>query len=1295
MRHMRTRIWSILLACVMLISLLPVSNAAGGPTWYVSAQGADTNEGTEASPFATLGKAVTEATAGDTICVLTDLTISSTVVIDKDLTITGLVNNDTRPVLSSADATGRAKYYNILDIRGAVVTLSNLSFSGKNADTRGSYADSSSDAFYGGAILIGDSPSSTTYGNNTNLEITNCTFADFEAHEGGAICAIIADNVTLKIKDSSFSNNVADVGGGAICEERCTNFNLTLEDCTFTENSAGHDASTGNSIHGGAIYLNQAGGAQNIKIENSVFEKNTAITRGGAICAVLLSNVTGKVELLSSDFLENTTSNASDGNGGAIYLERAKELDVNGCNFIGNVAAKHGGALNIVSYTSGSMDVTIEGNQFKDNTAAVQGGAINFSNGGVVTQMGSSLFQANTTDLKLGNAIVYFASSQTTTQSYLYSTNGAAFTNNGAAEDGVDRDTICVYSSSQTDDSVFITDYMLDGTRMNWKFIQATAQDPDTYELVPAEREQYSQITGTMWDEGAELYLDADTAAPLTTDPNAYSNVFIGNHAQYGGAISNYGSLTIGEPGVDIQVSKTWNDMETDHDPVTVNLVRESDGAQVDSLSLGPDTWSGQFYDFPANVAYDITEAPVRWYSSTVHLDTTTNKAAITNTPLDAITIQPADITIYMGGHGYDGAVGENGNLVTNEEQFAKSGFPEPGFLVTLPQSLNGIDVAEQLTLQYKDDNVTYQWKFEKYGDGEHDVYRIVPAEGTEARSVRMQFIKNADTADEEIVDSDNFDVGQLIDQTLTMKVYGEGIDEEKVSFVYNGQEYPIAITDGTLTVRGTTNQVEYGSVTDDATKIAEKTSGVVAPSDTTYTINDGDVEVSDTSGIALLFDEIIETNDVEGVSNTELLEKRADTELKDSDVLSGQGTRHYEIKYLDLVDTSNGNVWVAADQDIKVYWPLPEGTTKHTKFELLHFEGLHREMGVDAVESGIDTCNVTPVTIDEVTDTHIVFTVGTAGFSPFALVWETTSGGGGGGTTYYTLTYESNGGTSYPQEHYASGTTVQLTKSPVREGYTFTGWYADKELTEAISSIKMTSSKTVYAGWKTTDTPGWLNGDDHFAYVIGYDDGTVRPLDNITRSEVAAIFFRLLRDEVREEYLTQSNTFADVTGDMWHNTAISTLAAMGILEGRSETYFDPNAPITRAEFAAICARFEADTSTSGASFPDIAGHWAEEEIQKAASLGWILGRSDGTFGPDLPITRAEAMTMINRVLCRLPETEDDLLEDMIVWPDNQPGAWYYLAVQEATNSHDFQRKNDIYESWTALRQSIDWTQYQ
>ena len=241
-----------------------------------------------------------------------------------------------------------------------------------------------------------------------------------------------------------------------------------------------------------------------------------------------------------------------------------------------------------------------------------------------------------------------------------------------------------------------------------------------------------------------------------------------------------------------------------------------------------------------------------------------------------------------------------------------------------------------------------------------------------------------------------------------------------------------------------------------------------------------------------------------------------------------------------------------------------------------------------------------------------------------------------------------------------------------------------------------MTSNKTVYAGWEATGVPDLLNGDDHFAYVIGYADGTVRPLDNISRAEVATIIFRLLDPDVRDEYLTTNNTFEDVNEGMWCNTAISTLARLGIVYGRTSTFFDPDASITRAEFAAICARFDDSGIEADSSFTDISGHWAEDEIERAATLGWIRGYTDGTFRPNNLITRAEAMTMINRVLQRLPEDEDDLLDDMNVWPDNQPDDWYYLAVQEATNSHDFNRKSDgVHEHWTEMTADPDWKQYE
>lgn len=221
------------------------------------------------------------------------------------------------------------------------------------------------------------------------------------------------------------------------------------------------------------------------------------------------------------------------------------------------------------------------------------------------------------------------------------------------------------------------------------------------------------------------------------------------------------------------------------------------------------------------------------------------------------------------------------------------------------------------------------------------------------------------------------------------------------------------------------------------------------------------------------------------------------------------------------------------------------------------------------------------------------------------------------------------------------------------------------------------------------------LNTTDHFAYIVGYGNGEVRPQNNITRAEVATIFFRLLTDDVRDENLTKTNRYSDVTRADWYNTAVSTLSSMGIITGYPDGTFRPNAAITRAEFAAIAARFDSNGDKTTAKFSDIATHWAKDEISIAYNNGWITGYPDGTFGPQRDITRAETMTLVNRVLNRQPETEDDLLPNMTVWTDNaNPNAWYYLAVQEATNSHYYKFKtNSQYEKWTELRETRDWTQ--
>ncbi len=221
------------------------------------------------------------------------------------------------------------------------------------------------------------------------------------------------------------------------------------------------------------------------------------------------------------------------------------------------------------------------------------------------------------------------------------------------------------------------------------------------------------------------------------------------------------------------------------------------------------------------------------------------------------------------------------------------------------------------------------------------------------------------------------------------------------------------------------------------------------------------------------------------------------------------------------------------------------------------------------------------------------------------------------------------------------------------------------------------------------------LNTDDHFAYIIGYPDGTVQPNGQITRAEATTIFFRLLTEESRSANLTKTNGYTDVASDAWYNTAVSTMTKAGIVDGYPDGTFRPDAPITRAEMAKIISLF-AKLDKSESRFSDIAGHWAEAYIRLAAGNGWIAGYPDGTFGPQRNITRAETATMINRVLERVPSAESRLLsrDVMQIWPDANPGDWFYLAMQEATNSHDYERNAKwaaADEQWTALRETRDW----
>lgn len=290
---------------------------------------------------------------------------------------------------------------------------------------------------------------------------------------------------------------------------------------------------------------------------------------------------------------------------------------------------------------------------------------------------------------------------------------------------------------------------------------------------------------------------------------------------------------------------------------------------------------------------------------------------------------------------------------------------------------------------------------------------------------------------------------------------------------------------------------------------------------------------------------------------------------------------------------------------------------------------------------------------------------------------------------------------------------TVAPVQTTSQSRYTFSGWRINgvgdvvteiKDIQQDVKLIGVWTRRSSGGGGGSSkptvdipdDVPTGLNGDDHFAYIVGYPNGNVEPNGNITRAEVATIFFRLLTEEVRTANSTQSNSLSDVTRGQWFNHAVSTLSSMGIVKGHNDGTFAPNAPITRAEFAAIAARFDDKNTDTSSKFTDIASHWAKNEIGIAANKGWINGYPDGTFRPNQYITRAEAMTLVNRVLNRLPENSSDLLDSMIKWPDNSDAsAWYYLAVQEATNSHAYsdKSKDDKFEKWTTIRDARDWTE--
>ena len=642
------------------------------------------------------------------------------------------------------------------------------------------------------------------------------------------------------------------------------------------------------------------------------------------------------------------------------------------------------------------------------------------------------------------------------------------------------------------------------------------------------------------------------------------------------------------------------------------------------------------------------------------------------------ITVTPVDITVYMGGEQGSNHITEDGTIITNS-----ASLPEFGFRFAGNDGLNPMDI------QFREEGTGKAWDVVEYNSTAKDIYKIVPAvEGQDP--VRLMFTD--DDTDKAVI-SDEFTVGVEVNKHFNMGIYSGGVDQKKVYAVNKktGERiefYSVETETGILNVRGTTKDVQYADL---GQEVKKGEPGVSASQETKFTINNGTVEVA-REGVALLFDNIIESTASQS-DRTQLLEDRAAKALDElNKPVASNMVRNYDMKYLDLVDRHNGNTWVKASEDVTVSWPYPAGTDKTTEFTLLHFEDLHRDMASNEVAGDIASCKVTEVAIEK-DETHITFKIGSGGFSPFALVWESTKpvDPNPGTRDDYTLHYVTNGGKHLSSETKSSAWTKDYEDlpTPVRDGYTFEGWYWDLRLTEPVTGdVKVNKTTvTLYAKWSggnygpdDTGVSKWLETDEHNAFLSGYPDGSFLADKNMTRAEVAQMFYALLLDK----NVTITKTFSDVEDDAWYAKAVNTMASLGMLEGYPDGTFHPDAPITRAEFAAIALAFAYDPASASCSYTDVSANaWYYTYVAQATTYGWIGGYPDGSFRPNNSITRAEVAVIVNNMLGRSADESyiDRNADELVSFVDLSKTHWAYYTIMEATNTHDYTTSSNG-ESW-------------
>ena len=631
---------------------------------------------------------------------------------------------------------------------------------------------------------------------------------------------------------------------------------------------------------------------------------------------------------------------------------------------------------------------------------------------------------------------------------------------------------------------------------------------------------------------------------------------------------------------------------------------------------------------------------------------------------------------------------------------------------------------------------------------------------GNNGGPVRVQFTeKGVENATPILSDDFTLDLDTLY-QEYDMTIYPGLLKQQEVKAQvqepgFEAATFDVKVDTGTLTVRGTTNGEEFTSVVTDEDQVNPEQNFAVVETDpeTQYHVNDSMVSVNP-EDVSLLADELVIGDDAEEAQNI-LKAHIVEEGIADADAnyvyqyldlvdttngnawvtateavdvywklpASADANDNFQIVHFNGLnrnyDEPTESIIAAEDYQATVYSVANENlsiktvngedylvfsTDSFSPFVLVYDSNDQANPTVEKTLSLVNgsAYNSGSVSVgDELTYT---ITVTNTGNLPLSNVTVTDTFSGVGDLTYAPSTEYSVNGDTITIPNLGAGATVTISAT-----YIVQRGDAGKDLTNA-AAVKLPGDETPTDEDKTEtpvdpitpirppvdpDKPE-LNTEDHYAYIVGYPDGNVKPEGNITRAEVATIFFRLLTDESRDEFWSQTNPYSDVSEDDWYNNAVSTLTNAGIIDGYEDGTFKPNGNITRAEFATIAVRFFEATYEGENLFPDIDGHWAQDYINEAANAGIVDGYPDGTFGPQKLITRAEAMTMVNRTIDRHPH-EDHLLDDMIVWPDNPETAWYYEQVQEATNSHEYTMNTDDeqnpYEIWTELLPVRDWAQ--